>query len=33
VKWVKEIAKIAGRPVATPDEAREMLGLQTTNLH
>jgi len=31
--WVKEIAKVAGRPIATPDEAREMLALQTTNLH
>ena len=26
--WVKEVAKIAGRPIATPDEAREMLCLK-----
>ena len=26
--WVRDVAKLAGRPVATPDETREMLGLQ-----
>ena len=26
--WVKEIARIAGRPIATSDEAREMLHLK-----
>jgi 3-keto-5-aminohexanoate cleavage enzyme len=25
--WVRELARIAGRPVATPDETREILGL------
>ena len=27
VKWVKDLARILDRPVATPDETREMLGL------
>ena len=27
VLWVKDLARIAGRPIATPEEAREMLGL------
>ncbi len=26
--WVKQIAKIANRPIATPDEAREILNLK-----
>ncbi len=26
--WVKEIASVAGRPIATPDEARELLKLK-----
>jgi uncharacterized protein (DUF849 family) len=26
--WVKEIAKVAERPIASPNEAREMLGLK-----
>ena len=26
--WVRDVAKLAGRQVATPDETREMLGLQ-----
>jgi uncharacterized protein (DUF849 family) len=28
VIWVRDLAKIAGREIASPDEARKILGLK-----